>query len=745
MRDNTNTRPRDAGTDALADDIGSERSLLESPLEALWQNRWLVLLTIVFCLGAAGIYLHEATPLYKSESRLYVEQTGPRIINEMEEGVMTRSTNYLYTQAELLRSTSILSDAIEKNNLARLRTFADVDNPVALAKKRLEATVGRKDNLIAVAFPSAYPAEAAQVVNAVVDAYITYHANRKRSTAAEVLRILQAEKTKRGEELSGKLTALMDFRRNNLAVSFDTGQGNFVLQQMERLSNMLTDAHATTVESQLLHESVKMMATDPIALSELVESRRPAGQYLDFARERAQTQSRLADLQTRLADRTRRLTPDHPGAAAIQQEIRQAQAKLTDLDTQFARAQLAVTEQNWLAAQRREQEITDQLEQRREEFAQLNEKLTEYMHLQSEYEQTRRLCDTLDERIKELNVSEEAGAMNISILEVARPADEPFEPQRTKVLAMAMGLGMMLGGSLALLRQFLDQRLKSVDEVSAMLGLPVLGVIPAMSRREDRSARGQITCLQSQSHVAEAYRTVRTAVFFGVPKTEAKTVLITSAAPGEGKSTMASNLAIAMAQAGQRVLVIDADFRKPMQNTIFQLNHEDRGLSSVLAECVSLEDAIQKTPVENLEVLTCGPHVSNPSELLNSRRFAEVLSRLANRYDRVLLDSPPVGPVTDAQILAGICHVTILVLNMEKSRRKAVFHAYESLKAVNGRVIGVVLNQVRRGGRQYGYYSGSKGYGNYYGTEDRVMPIPPSENLRQGNDRISRLMADGVS
>ncbi len=743
MRDNEDVRPPGAGTDTVANDPRSESSLSESLLDAVWQSRWLILLTIVLCLGAAAIYLHEATPIYKSESKLYVEQTGPRIIREMEEGVMTRSTNYLYTQAELLRSTSILSDAIEKHDLAALRTFADVDNPVALVKRRLEATVGRKDNLLAVVFPSPYAAEAAQVVNAVVDEYITYHANRKRSTAAEVLRILQAEKANRGEELSRKLTALMDFRRKNLAVGFDTGQGNFVLQQMERLTNMLTDADAATVESQLLYESVKTMATDPVALSQLVESRRPVGQYFDFTRERAQLQSRLADLRTRLADRMRQLTPDHPGAAAIRQEIQEAQTKLTDLDVQFAKAQLAVAEQNWLAARKKQQEIADQLEQRREEFAQLNEKLIEYTHLQSEYEQTKRLCDTLDERIKELNVSEEAGAMNISILEVARPADEPFEPQKTRVLAVAMGLGVMLGVGLALLRQTLDQRLKSVDDVSAMLGLPVLGVIPAMSRREDRSARGQITCLQSQSHAAEAYRTVRTAVFFGLPKTEARTVLITSAAPGEGKSTMASNLAIAMAQAGQRVLIIDADFRRPMQNTIFQLNHEDLGLSSVLAECVSLEEAIQKTAVENLDVLTCGPHVSNPSELLNSKGFVEVLSRLAKRYDRVLLDSPPVGPVTDAQILAGICHVTILVLNMEKSRRKAVFHAYESLQAVNARVIGVVVNQVRRGGRQYGYYSGSRGYGNYYGTKDSSTAMAPA-NHRQGSSRVSRLSADGL-
>jgi capsular exopolysaccharide synthesis family protein len=281
-----------------------------------------------------------------------------------------------------------------------------------------------------------------------------------------------------------------------------------------------------------------------------------------------------------------------------------------------------------------------------------------------------------------------------------------------------------------------------VEHVSALLGLPVLGVIPAMSRRENPSVRGQITCLESQSRAAEAYRTVRTAVFFGAPKTEAKTVLVTSAAPGEGKSTTASNLAIAMAQAGQRVLLIDADFRRPMQNTIFQLNHEDLGLSSVLAECVGLAEAIKRTEIENLDVLTCGPHVSNPSELLNSKGFAAVLSRLAERYDRVLLDSPPVGPVTDAQILAGICHVTILVLNTEKSRRSAVSHAYASLRAVNARVMGVIVNQVHCRSRKYGYYAGYKGYGDYYGTRDHGGSSKPGSRS-PGKERTSLLVANG--
>ena len=157
------------------EESGPAGMLSDSLLEITWRNRWIILATMLVCLALALGYLHKATPIFKSESKLYVEQTGPRIINELEQGVMTQSTNYLYTQAVLVKSTPILAAALEKKNLTHLRVFTDIDNPVAFLKKRLLADVGKKDNLLTVGFKCPYPAEAAQLVNAVVDEYVTYH------------------------------------------------------------------------------------------------------------------------------------------------------------------------------------------------------------------------------------------------------------------------------------------------------------------------------------------------------------------------------------------------------------------------------------------------------------------------------------------------------------------------------------------------------------------------------------------
>jgi len=249
--------------------------------------------------------------------------------------------------------------------------------------------------------------------------------------------------------------------------------------------------------------------------------------------------------------------------------------------------------------------------------------------------------------------------------------------------------------------------------------------VPAMSKKQTLVARGQKVHLEPKSSVAEACRTIRTAVYFGVPNGEAKTILITSPEAGDGKTTVASNLAIAMAQAGQRTLILDGDFRKPTQHRIFEVDNE-KGLSSMLAGTHAEDGAIRSGPAAGLDLLPCGPEVPNPAEILSSNAFAEMLKKLSERYDRIIIDSPPVGLVTDAQILAAVCDTTLLVLRAEKSTRKHSQQARDSLLSVGGHVLGAVVNHVsqkrgRYGYYGYGYYGGYGHYGHYgyYGEKEK--------------------------
>ena len=188
-----------------------------------------------------------------------------------------------------------------------------------------------------------------------------------------------------------------------------------------------------------------------------------------------------------------------------------------------------------------------------------------------------------------------------------------------------------------------------------------------------------------------------------MPHGTAKTILVTSPSPGDGKTTLASNLAVAMSQAGNRVLLLDADFRKPMQHRIFDLPGKT-GLSTVLAGDTPLDQAIVQTNIAGLHVLPCGPIPANPSEILNSQMFADVLDELIARYDHVILDSPPVMPVTDARILAASADATLLALRAEKTTRKGAVYARDVLRSVGARFLGIVVNDVPRRKGVYGYY-----------------------------------------
>jgi len=687
----------------------------EDLVQIIWRSRWIVLLTIAVALGAGLTYITVATPVYTSTSRIYVQQSGPKILSEAE-GVMTQSKNYLYTEAELLKSTPILSSALERTDIKQLKIFRKIDNPVDyLKKKGLIVSVGKKDDIIDISSDSPDPVEAAQLVNAIVDSYRTYHATRKRSTNGEVLRILQDEKRNRDKELTQKLKAMMALKSENIALAFENRNSNIILDRLDTLSAELTQAELQMVEAKSVYENAKSMMADPARLKRFAESERAKGIYISTADEWSRLEAELEQLQMQLIDLRQFPTPNQSAIGALQTKVAQIENRLAYLYRKFAETQLAIAEQQYQAAKQKQEQIAGYFEAQRQEAVQLNKQLAEYTILQSEWEQTKKLCDILDDRIKEINITEDTGSLNISVLETARPADKPSKPPKARYMAIAMLFGLVLAGVLALVRDRMDQRLRSMEEISAALGLPALGVVPSMSRREGPAIRGKKAYLDSKSLWAETYRTMRTAVLFSDTKAKSRTILITSPEEADGKSTVVSNLAIAMAQAGQKTLILEADFRKPMQNKIFGVNHNNKGLSSVLAGANELEEVIKTTCVSGLDLLTCGSNVTNPSETLQSASFTRLLKLLAKQYDRIIVDSPPVLPVTDAQILASICQITILVLRAEKSTRKASKQAHDALVRVGARVLGVVVNDVPKNGH-YGYYGGDGYYNSRHGT-----------------------------
>lgn len=452
-----------------------------------------------------------------------------------------------------------------------------------------------------------------------------------------------------------------------------------------------------------------------------------------------QLRQQIATLQEQLDDLKLNLLPNHPMVLALQTKIDRLSAMAGDgvglpgqppIDPvkRFGENYLAAAEQRYEIAKFKEDELQKtfgtSLEEQKRIAVESNNKAATYAMMDADFRRTQNLCDTLQTRINELHVTEDAGVMNVTILEYAKPSYIASKPQKARTMSIALMLGITLGFGLAFISAWMDQRLRSAEEIQSALGQQVLGVVGSIAGKLTPTQRGQKVHLEPASEVAESYRTIRTAIYFGVPDSKTKTLLVTSPQPGDGKTTSASNMAIAMAQAGQRTLILDADCRRPTQHKIFQIE-PGPGISGVLTGKAALADAIKHTGVNRLDLLPCGPIPKNPAEILNSQAFADVLVELCKTYDHIVIDSPPVMPVTDARILGAMCDITVLVLRAEKSTRKTAVFACEVLQSVGSNILGVVVNDVpRRRGRYGSYYYGyyQYGYGYYGRREDEKAP-----------------------
>jgi non-specific protein-tyrosine kinase len=320
------------------------------------------------------------------------------------------------------------------------------------------------------------------------------------------------------------------------------------------------------------------------------------------------------------------------------------------------------------------------------------------------------VADLIDEvkqiQAQEAQVPNSRTGDNLVVTAPAVLPDQPVSPKKSLNIAIAFAAGLLVALGIAFLLEYLDQSIKSDDELVGRLGLIPLGHIAYVST--SKTKRGELVALDTQSPSAEAYKALRTSILFATVEQQLKAIVITSPELGEGKSRTAANLAISLAQAGYNTLLIDADFRRPSQHRLFG-RVRNIGLSNLIIHDANEADAIQRIDaVPNLSLLASGPTPPNPSELLGSAPMRELMSKLWHQYTYVIIDTPPVNAVTDASVLAAQANATIVVVEQGRTTMPALKHTRESLDRVNAHVIGAVLNKVRATSGSY-YY----GYGNY--------------------------------
>jgi capsular exopolysaccharide family len=362
------------------------------------------------------------------------------------------------------------------------------------------------------------------------------------------------------------------------------------------------------------------------------------------------------------------------------------------------------------------------METKKKEALNLNQKQIKYDVLKREADTTRALFESLLKRAKEATLTEGLNVTNIVVVDPARVPETPVKPKKAQNILLALITGFTLGIGLAFFLEYLDNTIKTPDEVERYLKIPLLGVVGSfLTNSPDPKKKEMITQVEPKSTIAEAFRTIRTNLLFSSPDVEKKVLLITSVLPLEGKTVLASNLAITFATMGKNVLLIDADLRRPRIHAVFDLER-GKGLSALL---IGGESTIKNTDIPSLKVITSGALPPNPAELLNSKKMKELIERARAQYDLIIIDSPPILSVTDPAILATFSDGTVVTIRASSTPRPAIKKGIQQLSEVGGKVLGCVLNDVNFEKESY-YYSNYRYYYHYYyhayGEEESKKP-----------------------
>jgi len=542
-------------------------------------------------------------------------------------------------------------------------------------------------------------------VNALVSAYTEYNFHKRYDATRQASGWMEQQLDELKAKVEKSQQALVDYERQNAIVNVSDKQ-NVLEQRLSDLSKDLTVAESDRSQKESLYNLVRSTGGQVafIAQNGLLEK----------------LEEKLADLKAQYVGALGQYGPNFPKVVRLREQLSEIQS-LIDRERQRIVAQIR---NDYLAALGREKLLAASVAREKTEVGRLNQLLIQHNILKREFDTNQQLYDSLLQRLKDATVSAGLRATNIHVVDTALPSTVPVRPKKLLNLTIGLMVGLLLGITLAFVQEGLDHSIKTAEDVERLLDLPSLAIIPAAdsggsrqypllrSRNPTSTKNGSVglaVLKQPASALAESYRTLRTSILFSTAPLPPQTLLVTSSQPGEGKTCTSINLSLTLAQrGGRRVLLVDADLRKPEIARTLGLANE-KGLSGILTGANSLDEALQQTgTVSNLWVLPAGPHPPNPAELLSSSSMQGVLALLERRFEHIVVDSPPLLMVTDATILSTLVDGVILVVESGVTSRRALGRAYRTIKIAGGRVLGAVLNKVnfRQTGYDYGYYRG---------------------------------------
>jgi capsular exopolysaccharide synthesis family protein len=698
---------------AFPDSPAREDKPVLAHLRVVLRYRVMVAVVFVSVVALAALKSYNTRPVYKAEAQIQIERENPNVLTFKGVADVNErgwADDYYQTQYKLLQGRSLARKVIEELRLQDDPEFAQgpvprggpeaVDAAVDVFLDRLTVQWIRNSRLVTVAFESHSPEQAARVANTLAQAYIQDALASRYQTSTEASRWLARQIEDQRHKVQQAEIALQALREKEGIVNIDERRV-LVDQRLKDLGSTLTGLKSQRLQKEALARQMQG-ARDPEELPDAMRSKLIESLRIDLAR----LERQRAELGERYLER-------HPEVLKVQKQIDETRKTIAAESARIVRA----AENDYQASAAQEKGVASALDAAKAEALDLQRRGVQYDSLKRELEAGKEVLNSLLARHEQADVAQELQSSNLRVADPATVPRAAVRPRRALDLLIGLLLGGGLSVGLALLRDHLDDTLKAPDDVRLGLPAPLLAVVPL--RQASSEAPASRATAPAEGALVEGYRLLRTALRHAWPDAAARVVVVTSTVPGEGKTATSVNLARVLASAGERVLLVDADLRKPEAHDAIGARRAP-GLADVLAGDSQLKDAIQILP-GGLAFLGSGTAGPGPGDLLTVERLDPVLDAARSLYRWVIFDTSPVGAVSDPLVLAPRADGVVVVAAAETVPRAAVRRTLERTLDSGARLLGVVLNRARVDRHAYDYqHHYGHGYGRYH--EAAVRP-----------------------